>query len=62
MLIIILEVILLLGVIIIPLRPQKKKPKKGQKLHNNTSTKGVYGINSEGDLEKIQRTDLIGEC
>jgi hypothetical protein len=57
MLIIILKIILLLGVIIIPLRPQKRKRKINRICRNNTSTiEATYAINPDGDLEQMQRT------
>jgi hypothetical protein len=52
----ILKVVLLIGLIIIPLRPQKNKTKRksGFKIDSNTKS-SEYAINENGDLEKINR-------
>ena len=53
MLITILEVVLLLGIIIIPLRPQKKKNKDHKKDDSNTAN-ATYAIAENGRLEKVR--------
>lgn len=53
MLIIILEVVLLLGIIIIPLRPQKKQNKYSKKDDSNTAN-ATYAIAENGSLEKVR--------
>lgn len=49
----ILEVVLLLGIIIIPLRPQKKKNKYPKKNDSNT-VNATYAIAENGSLEKVR--------
>ncbi|MES2425994.1 MAG: hypothetical protein V4560_03440 [Bacteroidota bacterium] len=56
MILLIFKIILLLGVIIIPLRPQKAKIKVKSRLKVDADTKYArYAINENGSLEEIDR-------
>jgi hypothetical protein len=56
MILLIVKITLLLGVIIIPLRPQKTKVKVKSKLQVDANTKDArYAINENGTLEEIDR-------
>lgn len=59
MMALILKIVLLLGVIIIPLRPQKDKIKTKNKLKTDANVKGAhYAINENGMLEEINKDSL----
>jgi hypothetical protein len=56
MILFIVKITLLLGVIIIPLRPQKTRIKVKSKLKVDADTKDArYAINENGALEEIDR-------
>ena len=58
MLVTILEVVLLLGFIIIPLRPQKNKVKNKSVIKIDTDTaNAVYAIGKNGHLERVHEVN-----
>ncbi|MCC8424374.1 hypothetical protein [Mucilaginibacter sp. UR6-11] len=59
MLLTVLEIALLVGAIILPLRPRKSKQRAGAKLKIDTGTHdSTYAVNKNGKLEKIDKHSL----